>query len=178
MNDMTAMPQPATDAVFDAGTEAREKLVQKKTLRDRWIAFKRFVWLCLVLTLIGCAAVVWYRVQHMPKVYSVDSRPCEFNNAEKGIKITGHRYYSYYQYSLFGIDFRFGDSVAEKTVIDVPSGPAMTVIGVDMNKEDPRWWSVHLPQAQPGVQKLNPADLYTFVVGNKSVAVDANTFCR
>lgn len=169
------MPEqtPSVNLKKDPGVVAREKLSIRAAAVKKAQAIWRFFKLTFVLTLLGVSSVIGYNIYTMPSVRATDMRPCLFRDEAKGIELTGTRYYSYKQYSLFGIQFRYGDSVEEKTELDV-KGAEMTVLGVGNGN----WWYTYITQGEQGIQKLGDASLYQFVIGKKAVAVDAKTFCR
>src|SRR5574343_1192109 len=102
---------PTINLNKDPGAIAREKLSAKSIAIQKSKAFWRFIKLTLLLSIIGIAGVVLYKVNHMPMERVTDSRPCSFNDETKELELTGTRYYTYKKYTLFGIQFRKGDSV-------------------------------------------------------------------
>lgn len=157
----------------DAGTKAREKVKNRKSVAQRAVVIWNFLLLTVVLCVIGLGSVLYYKVSKTPKVYQVDSRPCEYTDEKTGITLTGTRYYSYYQQDLFGFQWRDGKAVDETTELDL-TGSAMTIMGVGNGQ----WWYKYIDDGETGLERMKSAELYQFVIGKRAVAVPYRKFCR
>lgn len=170
-----AEPGPLELPPSDAGYRAREKLkVKDRSLKARakrmwnWIKF-----ICFLAVLIVGALLYWqYTVRK--HTYVVEPRICFFETADKQVRITGTRYYSYMQNEMFGLRWHLAEDTSIKTEIDL-KGNSMVIASLG-GKDGPT--SKFISMGELGKEPLPPAETYVITMDKRSVVLSDETFCR
>lgn len=160
-------------AEIDAGILARERVEAKRFKRNRTLMR---IFTCFLITIFGGLAAAGYRVYvevQKPGVRYTDYRQCKYEDLENKVELTGIREYSYKQKEFFGIQYRQGSEVLEKTSLDV-RGTAMSIVGL----QEGSWKSVYVGEGERGIQLLMPAELYVVTVGKKAAVFNYADFCK
>ncbi len=157
----------------DAGQKARKK-VQARAGSVRTALLRTYLLITGIFFLL-VAGAAWYLYTHIktPGVMVTDTRPCEYVDEERGIRLTGRRHYSYMERELFGIQYKDSSKVMEETELDV-KGSSMNVVGLSTDS----WWGLHIGQGEQGIQLLKPATVLVFTLGQKNVVVNDRDFCK
>lgn len=168
-----AEPGPLELPPTDAGILAREKAKGrsfKAKVRRAWNWTKAIILLLLLLA----GAFLYWQYTVRKHTYVVEPRICFFETADKSIRLTGTRYYSYTQNEMLGYRWAHTDDVSVKTEIDV-KGDSMVITGLG-GPDGPT--SKYVPQGERGVQVLTPATTYVVTLDKRSVVLESNKFCR
>lgn len=158
---------------FDAGEHARGK-VKDRSLKARakrmwnWIKFLTF----MAILVIG--AVVYWQYTVRKHTYVVEPRICFFETADKQVRITGTRYYSYMQNEMFGLRWHLAEDTSIKTEIDL-KGNSMVIASLG-GKDGPT--SKFISMGELGKEPLPPAETYVITMDKRSVVLSDETFCR
>ena len=162
-----------TEPVVDPGALAREKVKGrsfKAKVRRAWNWTKAIILLLLLLA----GTFLYWQYTVRKHTYVVEPRICFFETADKSIRLTGTRYYSYTQNEMLGYRWAHTDDVSVKTEIDV-KGDSMVITGLG-GPDGPT--SKYVPQGERGVQVLAPATTYVVTLDKRSVVLESNKFCR
>lgn len=157
----------------DAGEAARGK-VKDRSLKARakrfWMWLKFFVFF---LVLIAGALLYWqYTVRK--HTYVVEPRICFFETADKQVRLTGTRYYSYTQNEMLGVRWAHNDETQVKTELDI-KGSAMVIASLG-GPDGPT--SKYISNGELGKEVLPVAETYVITFDKRSVILNASTFCR
>lgn len=170
-----AEPGPLELPPADAGYLAREKLkVKDRSLKARarrmwnWIKFICF------LTVLVVGALLYWQYTERKHTYVVEPRICLFETADKQVRLTGTRYYSYTQNEMLGVRWAHNDETTVKTELDI-KGSAMVIASLG-GPDGPT--SKYISQGEQGKEVLPVAETYVITFDKRSVVLNASTFCR
>lgn len=158
---------------YDPGVSAR-MLLKDRSLKARakrmwnWIKFLTF----MAILIIG--AVVYWQYTVRKHTYVVEPRICFFETADKQVKLTGTRYYSYTQNEMLGVRWAHNDETTVKTELNI-NGTGMVIASIG-GKDGPT--SKYIPQGEQGTVVMPVADTYIITLEKRSVILSADTFCR
>jgi hypothetical protein len=177
--DARLMPEPEAGPLelppSDAGYLAREKLkVKDRSLRARarrmwnWIKFICF------LAILAAGALLYWQYTVRKHTYVVEPRICFFETADKQVRLTGTRYYSYTQNEMLGVRWAHNDDTQVKTELDI-KGSAMVIASLG-GPDGPT--SKYISNGELGKEVLPVAETYVITFDKRSVVLNASTFCR
>lgn len=168
-----AEPGPLVLPPSDAGVVAREKartrsFKAKARRMWNWIKF-----ICFMAILCAGAFLYWQYTERK-HTYVVEPRICFFETADKQVRITGTRYYSYMQNEVFGLRWHRKEDTSIKTEIDL-KGNSMVIASLG-GKDGPT--SKFVSMGEMGKEPLPPAETYIITMDKRSVVLSDETFCR
>lgn len=158
---------------LDAGEAARGK-VKDRSLKARarrmwnWIKFICF------LAVLAAGALLYWQYTVRKHTYVVEPRICFFETADKQVRLTGTRYYSYTQNEMLGVRWAHNDETQVKTELDI-KGSAMVIASLG-GPDGPT--SKYISNGELGKEVLPVAETYVITFDKRSVVLNASTFCR
>lgn len=160
--DNIELPDDEVEVITEFGVVKRKKKSH----------YKYYFWLFILFMITATIAITAKAGKDsMVTKRVVDKRSCEYN--QKGVKVTGMRYYSYNYTELFGFRFIDTEKIEERT--DIHHDFTATVV-VGMNNEE--WWSLSLGKGEPTIKTLGKAESYTFVQDGLAGVVSYDNFCK
>lgn len=164
LDNLDNIELPDDEVVTDTTTENKPQTTKSRT--------KLYFWLFVLFIITATGGIVTKTAMaSMTSKYVVDKRSCEYK--QKGVTVSGMRYYSYRYTEVFGVRLIDAEKISERT--DIHHEFIATVV-VGMN--DLEWWSLNLGKGEPTIKTLGKATSYTFVQDGLAGVVSYDDFCK